>query len=81
MTEERRYWFPAKKFGWGWGWPCRPQGWAVLIAFFVLLALGVIWFPPDRMVFGYIAYVSALSALLCLICWRTGEPPRWRGGK
>jgi hypothetical protein len=81
MAEEPQYWFPAKKFGWGWGWPCRIQGWLVLIVFFALVALGILWFPPDSMAFSYIAYVTALCALLCLICWRTGEPPRRHSGQ
>ena len=28
-----RYWFPAKRYGWGWGPPATWQGWAVLAAF------------------------------------------------
>jgi hypothetical protein len=27
-----RYWFPAKRYGWGWGLPVTWQGWAVLAA-------------------------------------------------
>jgi hypothetical protein len=35
-----KLWFPAKRYGWGWGFPTVWQGWAVLAAFFALLAVG-----------------------------------------
>jgi hypothetical protein len=33
MQTERKYWFPAKRYGWGWGIPCSWRGWLVLAAF------------------------------------------------
>jgi len=30
MTKD--FWFPAKRFGWGWGPPTKWRGWAVLAA-------------------------------------------------
>ena len=42
------YWFPAKRYGWGWGLPTVWQGRLVFIAFFVLVALAVYAFPPAR---------------------------------
>lgn len=47
--EEPRYWFPAKRYGWGWGFPCAWQGWAVLAGYFVLLAAGMWLIPPQPM--------------------------------
>ena len=29
MQTERKYWFPAKRYGWGWGMPNTWQGWLV----------------------------------------------------
>jgi hypothetical protein len=29
MQTERKYWFPAKRYGWGWGIPSSWQGWLV----------------------------------------------------
>ena len=37
MDRERRYWFPAKRFGWGWGPPATWQGWCVLLVFLALV--------------------------------------------
>lgn len=75
------YWFPAKRYGWGWGLPSSWQGWLVLAAFFGLLGLGFVLFPPKTDAGPFIAYVLVLSALLVGICGLKGEPPRWRWGK
>ena len=37
-TNPHNYWFPARRYGWGWGLPATWQGWLVL-AGYVLLAL------------------------------------------
>ena len=79
---ESKYWFPAKRYGWGWGPPRTWQGWLVLVAFFALLAVGAIVFLPQQETGGFLAYTAVLVALLIAICYVTGEPPRWRwGGK
>ena len=74
------YWFPAKRYGWGWGVPVRWEGWAVLVGFVALIVLGAFLFPPRRALALYLAYVVVLAVLLTFICWLKGEPPRWRWG-
>jgi hypothetical protein len=76
-----KYWFPAKRYGWGWGIPSTWQGWVVLGAFAVLFALGIIIFPPKTNTLLFPLYVAALTASLVGICYLKGEPPRWRSGK
>ena len=63
MSNERIYWFPAKRFGWGWGLPLSWQGWVVFkeLAFFV----------------GYVAVLSASLVAICWLKgepprWRWG---------
>ena len=34
-----RYWFPAKRYGWGWGFPSAWQG-RIVLAIFAVLVLG-----------------------------------------
>ena len=34
---EKDYWFPTRKYGWGWGLPTRWQGWLVYGAALLLL--------------------------------------------
>jgi len=48
MESQRKYWFPAKRYGWGWGIPSTWQGWLVLGAFAVLVIVGSFLFPPAR---------------------------------
>lgn len=80
MPTETEYWFPAKRYGWGWGLPITWQGWLVLAAFILLLVAGAYLFPPKKTPVGYLAYVAVLSAALVGVCWLKGEPPRWRWG-
>jgi hypothetical protein len=78
---ERRYWFPAKRYGWGWGLPCTWEGWLAVAVFVALIAAGAWLFPPSRAVLdAYTAYVLVLVALFGGVCWLKGEPPRWRWG-
>jgi hypothetical protein len=80
MTSSSPYWFPAKRYGWGWGLPVAWQGWAVLAAFIALFGLGFLLFPPGSALAYLLAYVTLLTASLIAICWLKGEPPRWRWG-
>lgn len=77
-----QFWFPAKRYGWGWGWgvPTVWQGKAVLVAFFVLLAIAAAIFLPTWRG-AFVACTSLLSLLLVAVCWAKGEPPRWRWGE
>ena len=76
-----KYWFPAKRYGWGWGLPSAWQGWVVLVAYFALVIGGVPFIQVIRGNGIYTAYVAGLTALLLVICWLKGEPPRWRWGR
>lgn len=76
-----KYWFPAKRYGWGWGVPCAWQGWAVLISYLALVFGGIPLIHAVHGAVAYLVYVAALSVALTVICWVTGEPPRWRWGK
>ena len=80
MQPQRKYWFPAKRYGWGWGIPSTWQGWLVLGGFAVLVIAGSFLFPPAREPGSYVLYVAVLCALLVGVCWLKGEPPRWRWG-
>jgi hypothetical protein len=83
QTAQRRYWFPAKTYGWGWGLPSARQGWLVLAVFALLLGGGALLFPPARAALAYSLYCAALGAALVAVCWLKGEPPRRgrQGGK
>jgi hypothetical protein len=76
-----KYWFPAKRHGWGWGPPSAWQGWVVLLTYITLVLGGIpfVQVPTGRAV--YLAYVFVLTVALIAICWLTGERPRWRRGQ
>jgi hypothetical protein len=80
MQTEHKYWFPAKRYGWGWGFPSSWQGWVVFAAFASLLGAGTFIFPPGTQLGLFLAYVMVLCATLVAVCWLKGEPPRWRWG-
>ena len=80
MQAKAPYWFRAKRYGWGWGLPLAWQGWVAYALYAVLLALGLLLLPPQRELAGFLAYIVVLSAILAVICWLKGEPPRWRWG-
>ncbi len=75
------YWFPAKRYGWGWGLPVVWQGWLVLSGFFALLALGAVVLIPRHGELAFLGYSFALTLLLVGICVLKGEPPTRRSGK
>jgi hypothetical protein len=80
MPQDTDYWFPAKRYGWGWGPPTTWQGWAVLVAFIILVIAGAVVFPPHRATAAFVGYVVILCIALTGVCWWKGEPPRWRWG-
>jgi hypothetical protein len=80
MGEMPRYCFRAKRYGWRWGLPLTWQGWLVLAAFVVLLVLSAVVFSPATRPLAYALSVVVLSGALVGVCYRKGEPPRWRWG-
>jgi hypothetical protein len=53
----------------------------VFIGYFALVIGGIPVFEPEGpRIIPFLIYVTALTGFLVLICWITGEPPRWRWG-
>ena len=75
------FWFPAKRYGWGWGLPSSWQGWAVLAAFVVLLGASGYAFPPSVRPLEFAASTIVLCVILVAVCFVKGERPTWRWGK
>jgi len=79
MIRSEQYWFPAKRYGWGWGPPLTWQGWVVLFAWLAILgAAGIRLMPLHPIAFA--VFTLIMVGLLTLICYVKGEPPRWRWG-
>jgi hypothetical protein len=77
---ESNYWFPAKRYGWGWDLPRAWQGWVVLAIFACLLLGGALVLLPSRRPGAFVAYSALLCVLLVAVCWVKGERPSWRSG-
>jgi hypothetical protein len=80
MPNATQYWFPAKTYGWGWGLPATWQGWLVLAVYLAGVVAISLLLSPAKQPGLFSGAVLTLSLLLVLVCWKTGEPPRWRWG-
>ena len=76
-----RYWFHAKRYGWGWRLPAAWQGWLVLIAYLVFVLGGMPVLHVREGSLACFGFVLLLTGALIANCWIKGEPPRWRWGK
>jgi len=76
-----RYWFPAKRYGWGWGLPITWQGWVVALLWFAVMVAGVPLIGPRHHPIAFYAFVLGMIAVLSVICYAKGEPPRWQWGE
>jgi hypothetical protein len=74
----KKYWFPAKRYGWGWSFPCAWQGWVVLLIYINLSIVGGILLGRHTGIF--VAYMVGISSVFFLIAYLKGEPPKWRWG-
>lgn len=78
MDATKKYWFPAKRYGWGWSFPTCWQGWAVFAAYAASVALIQRFLPPAKVHALFFAGVAVSTAILVAVCWLKGEPPNSR---
>ncbi len=85
METEKKLWFKAKYFGWGWT-PVSWQGWIILalyvlgiISNFVLAGAGTS--SAQDTVMGFGLNLVIMTIFLLVICYAKGEKPKWRWGK
>jgi hypothetical protein len=75
---ERRYWFRAKRYGYGWGLPLTWEGWAVLLAWSAVVVVGSAMLAGFGRWWAFALFCIVMMAIIAAICRATGEPPRWR---
>lgn len=80
MQDRSPYWFPAKRYGWGWGLPATWQGWCVLAIFVAAVAVVSTYINPDRNPALFAACIVFLIAFLTIVMWLKGEPQSWHWG-
>ncbi len=82
MDKRASYWFPVKRYGWGWSLPVRWQGWCVLVGYIVLLLGGLSCFDIHTDKPAFLTYTGAVTAIFIAVVATKGERPvRWRWGK
>lgn len=80
-----KIWFRAKTYGWGW-YPVTWQGWLIIAGFILIdvlnfLRLDATSHSSSDTLRPFIIETAMMTVVLIIICWRTGEKPRWRWGK
>jgi hypothetical protein len=73
--QPKRYWFSAKRYGWGWGPPTSWQGWLVFFIWLAVLLPVSIWLAPRSLPLFFL-FEAAMIALLITVCYIKGEPRR-----
>lgn len=76
-----QYWFPAKRYGWGWGFPSTWQGWIVLLAYVAAVGVLSYFLTPRANPFLFFGLLILATICVGLVFWMKGEPPSWRWGK
>jgi len=77
-AEPRRYWFRAKRYGWGWT-PATWQGWVFTLGWLATTLPMTFWLANQNIGMAY-AFMSIMIVVLAVVCFMKGEPPRWRWG-
>jgi hypothetical protein len=77
--DPKKFWFPAKRYGWGWGLPCSWPGWVVFAVWLLLICAGAVLLAPNH-VGLFVVFAGVLAIALLIICFFKGEKPRWRWG-
>ena len=79
-----RLWFKRKLYGWGWT-PARWQGWVLILVFIAFLIWNGFSLGPEESVsteqitWFFVRIIVAVT-LLIIICYKTGEKPKWQWG-
>jgi hypothetical protein len=84
QNNSQKYWFRAKLYGWGWT-PARWQGWLVTLVFVGLILLNSFRFEIEarsdsEVLLYFLPQTFILVLLLIIVCYKTGEKPRWQWG-
>lgn len=79
--DDKKFWFPAKTYGWGWGPPKCWQGWLVMVVYALSLAAGAVYFLRSDRSVPFVLYVFAMTVMLLVVVWLKGEKPQWRWGR
>ena len=81
IKNKKKLWFASKKYGIGWGLPVSWEGWVVLMGYLILVLVATPFLEKSPILFPlYMIYLFVLTGILILICYKRGEPMKWRWG-
>jgi hydrogenase/urease accessory protein HupE len=75
MNREPRYWFAAKRYGWGWGLPLTWEGWVVYLGWIALFLGGLAVLGLRHQTLPHFLFVIVMIVVLFGLCYWKGEPP------
>jgi hypothetical protein len=82
MTDDeakKKFWFPAKRYGWGWGLAHCWQGLLVQIGYVVLsVASAKLLLPRGHKNLFWISFLIATVLFLAIHCIKGEKPVAWR---
>jgi hypothetical protein len=78
--DKPRYWFRAKRYGWGWGLPLTWEGWVVLAVWLGIFLTAIPLLHLRQHIGEHFLFVASMVAMLVGVCYWKGEPVRWRWG-
>jgi len=78
--KNKKLWFKAKRFGWGWQ-PISWQGWIITLIYVLGIANFAIEASPEHSGSDFLLFFAPKFILLTLsflaICYLKGEKPAW----
>lgn len=78
----KKLWFKRKVYGWGW-YPVTWQGWMVILLYVLAFAkISFFWnvyaHEDSNLLVRFVFPFIVLTSVLILICYKTGETPKWQ---
>jgi ACR3 family arsenite efflux pump ArsB len=80
--ENKKLWFKAKTYGWGWT-PCSWEGWVVVLLYIVVItihSINIEKFTTSEtdVIINFVIPLVINTIFLIIISYVKGEKPQWR---
>lgn len=80
----KRYWFRRRLYGFGWT-PATWQGWLsslvlILVMIWIIVSFAHMQKPTSAESMWFLIKFAIWVCALVLLCYLTGEPPKWQWG-